>query len=93
MIASLGTQMPARMSACTSAQEPERELEKGTPIVAWSSVSRVVRPNLRILMGVLAALRVVLLTVSAAKTQIPQDQRVAYIGVGVATLWVEPRTY
>src|ERR687894_2955563 len=43
-------------------------------------------------MGVLATVAVVLVAVSAAKAQIPQDEREAYIDVGVATLWVESRT-
>jgi gamma-D-glutamyl-L-lysine dipeptidyl-peptidase len=51
-----------------------------------------VRLNLTIFMGVFATLAVVLVAVSAAKAQIPQDEREAYIDVGVATLWVEPRT-
>ena len=54
-------------------------------------MGRAVRLNLTIFVGVLAALAVVLVAVSAAKAQRPQDQREAYIDVGVATLWVEPR--
>ena len=55
-------------------------------------MGRAVRLNLTIFVGVLAALAVVLVAESAAKAQRPQGQREAYIDVGVATLWVEPRT-
>ena len=58
---------------------------------AWA----VLRLNLTVLMGVLAALAIVLVTLSAAKAQTTphiDQQREAYIDVGVATLWVEPRT-
>jgi gamma-D-glutamyl-L-lysine dipeptidyl-peptidase len=44
-----------------------------------------------VLVGVLA-LVVVLAAMGAAKAQTPGDQREAYIDVGVATLWVQPRT-
>jgi cell wall-associated NlpC family hydrolase len=57
---------------------------------AWA----VLRVNLTVLAGVLAALAMVLLMLSTAKAQTPHtdQQREAYIDVGVATLWVEPRT-
>jgi gamma-D-glutamyl-L-lysine dipeptidyl-peptidase len=57
---------------------------------AWA----VLRVNLTVLTGVLAALAMVLMTLSTAKAQTPHtdQQREAYIDVGVATLWVEPRT-
>ena len=57
---------------------------------AWA----VLRVNLTVLAGVLAALAMVLLTLSTAKAQTPHtdQQREAYIDVAVATLWVEPRT-
>ena len=58
---------------------------------AWA----VLRLTLTALMGVLAALAIVLVTLSAAKAQTTphiDQQREAYIDVGVATLWVEPRT-
>jgi hypothetical protein len=57
---------------------------------AWA----VLRVNLTVLAGALAALAIVLLMLSTAEAQTPHtdQQREAYIDVGVATLWVEPRT-
>lgn len=57
---------------------------------AWA----VLRVNLTVLARVLSALAIVLLMLSTAKAQRPHtdQQREAYIDVGVATLWVEPRT-
>jgi hypothetical protein len=67
-----------------------REILLKPRAAAWA----VLRLNLTVLMGVLAALAIVLVTISAAKAQTPHidQQREAYIDVGVATLWVEPRT-
>jgi gamma-D-glutamyl-L-lysine dipeptidyl-peptidase len=52
----------------------------------------VMRPYLTVLVGVLASLAVVLAAMAAAKAQTPGGQREAYVDVGVATLWVQPRT-
>jgi len=57
---------------------------------AWA----VLRVNLTVLTGVFAALAMVLLMLSTAKAQTPHtdQQREAYVDVGVTTVWVEPRT-
>ncbi len=50
------------------------------------------RLYLTVLVGVLASLAVVLAAMTAAKAQTSGGQRDAYVDVGVATLWVEPKT-
>jgi gamma-D-glutamyl-L-lysine dipeptidyl-peptidase len=51
------------------------------------------RLNLTLFLGVLAALAIVSGTAPSAKTNAPADRRrEAYVDVGVATLWVQPRT-
>ena len=51
------------------------------------------RPNLMLFLGVLAALALVSGTAPSAKAHAPADRRrEAYVDVGVATLWVQPRT-
>jgi hypothetical protein len=61
---------------------------KVRPGVVWM----VMRRYPTVLVGVLASLAVVLAAMAAAKAQAPGGQREAYVDVGVATLWGEPRT-
>jgi hypothetical protein len=68
--------------------------EEGSLAEKACSAARVaMRPNLTLFLGVLAALAIVSGTAPAAKAHAPADRRrEAYVDVGVATLWVQPRT-
>ena len=57
---------------------------------AWTAT----RPVLKMFVGAFAALAIVLTPTAAAgvKAQSPEGRQGAYVDVGVATLWVEPRT-
>jgi cell wall-associated NlpC family hydrolase len=76
----------ASLVACWPKDSEEGKLLRANSRVAWTHTR--LKPTM--FAGVLAALTIVLATMTAAKAQTAGGQKEAYVDVGVATLWVGP---